>query len=111
MKINNGTQKYILKKALEKYLPKDLIYRTKWGFAAPSEEWLKNSHEYLIDTYLSEKYIKDQGIFNFNEVEKRIKAFKSGEYFCSKRIWTLIIFQLWFEQYMKPSEKNRDKRM
>jgi len=105
LKINNGTQKYILKKALERYLPVQLIYRTKWGFAAPSEEWLKSSHTYLIDNYLSEKYIETQGIFNFKEIKSLIENFRAGNYFHSKRIWSLVIFQLWFEQYMKP-EKN-----
>jgi asparagine synthase (glutamine-hydrolysing) len=105
LKVNNGTQKYILKKALEQYLPEELIYRTKWGFAAPSEEWLKKSHTYLIDHYLSEKYIENQGVFNFKEVKSLIDNFRAGNYFHGKRIWSLVIFQLWFEQYIQ-TEKN-----
>ncbi|WP_018341701.1 asparagine synthase (glutamine-hydrolyzing) [Cytophaga aurantiaca] len=104
LKIKNGTQKYILKKSLEKYLPKELIYRTKWGFAAPSEEWLKESHKYLIDYYLDKKFIDSQGIFNSTEIDKLVKKFRSGEYYHSKRIWSLVIFQLWFEQFM-PAKK------
>lgn len=105
LKIKNGTQKYILKKSLEKYLPKELIYRTKWGFAAPSEEWLKESHKYLIDRYLNKTFIDNQGIFNSAEINKLIEKFRSGEYYHSKRLWSLVIFQLWFEQFM-PGKKN-----
>ncbi|WP_299247989.1 asparagine synthase (glutamine-hydrolyzing) [uncultured Cytophaga sp.] len=100
LKIKNGTQKYILKKALERYIPKDIIYRTKWGFSAPTEGWLKGSHNYLIEHYLNKKYIDAQGIFNSNEIEKLTFEFKSGNLFHNKRIWTLLIFQLWFEQFM-----------
>ena len=102
LKIKNGTQKYILKKALEKYLPndKDIIYRTKWGFAAPSEEWLKESHKYLIDQYLAPKRITEQGIFSSREISKLVTSFREGNYFHGKRIWALIIFQLWYDQYM-----------
>jgi asparagine synthase (glutamine-hydrolysing) len=100
LKIKNGTQKYILKKALERYIPQDIIYRTKWGFAAPTEGWLKGSHRYLIDHYLNKKYIDSQGIFNATEIEKLTSEFKSGNHSHSKRIWTLLIFQLWFEQFM-----------
>jgi asparagine synthase (glutamine-hydrolysing) len=100
LKIKNGTQKYILKKALERYIPQDIIYRTKWGFAAPTEGWLKGSHRYLIDHYLNKKYIDSQGIFNATEIEKLTFQFKSGNHSHSKRIWTLLIFQLWFEQFM-----------
>jgi asparagine synthase (glutamine-hydrolysing) len=105
LKIKNGTQKYILKKALEGYIPEDIIYRTKWGFSAPTEGWLKGSHSYLIDHYLNKKFIDSQGIFNATKIEKLTSEFKSGNYFHSKRIWTLLIFQLWFEQFMtKESE-------
>jgi asparagine synthase (glutamine-hydrolysing) len=105
LKIKNGTQKYILKKALEQYLPKELIYRIKWGFAAPLEEWIKASHRYLIDHYLSKTYIDRQGIFNASEIDKLVNKFRGGEYYHSKRIWSLIIFQLWFEQFM-PAKNN-----
>lgn len=102
LKIKNGTQKYILKKALEKYLPndKDIIYRTKWGFAAPSEEWLKESHKYLIDQYLAPKRIIEQGIFSSKEINKLVASFREGNYYHGKRIWALIIFQLWHDHYM-----------
>ena len=100
LKINNGTQKYILKKALEKYLPKELILRTKWGFTAPTTEWLKDSHIYLMDQYLSSKRISKQGIFSSAEIEKLVKSFKEGNHFHGKRIWSLIVFQLWYDQYI-----------
>lgn len=100
LKIKNGTQKYILKKALERYIPKDIIYRSKWGFSAPTEGWLKGSHSYLMEHYLNKKYIDSQGIFNSKEIEKIVLQFKSGNHFHSKRIWALLIFQLWFEQFM-----------
>lgn len=100
LKIKNGTQKYILKKTLEKYLPKDLIYRTKWGFTAPVGEWLKDSHKYLIDEYLSPERIKKQGIFSAYEISKLVSAFREGKDFHGKRIWSLIVFQLWYDKYM-----------
>lgn len=100
LKINKGTQKYILKKALEEYIPKPLIYRTKWGFPAPTEEWLKGSHTYLIDHYLAPERIDIQGIFNFKEIQALVQAFRSGSYYHGKRIWALIVFQLWYDQYM-----------
>jgi asparagine synthase (glutamine-hydrolysing) len=100
LKIKQNEQKYLLKKALEKYIPKELIYRKKWGFPAPVEEWLKDSHKELIDYYLSEERIKSQDIFNSKEIKKIIDAFRSGNYYHNKRIWALIIFQLWYDKYM-----------
>jgi len=100
LKIKNNEQKYLLKKVLEKHIPKSLIYRKKWGFPAPVEEWLKQSHKNLIDHYLSDERLKKQEIFNNREVQNLVKNFRSGNYFHSKRIWALIVFQMWYEEFM-----------
>ena len=41
-KFRNGQTKYILKKALEPVLPKEILYRPKKGFGIPIGRWLKN---------------------------------------------------------------------
>jgi asparagine synthase (glutamine-hydrolysing) len=40
-KIRNGETKYLLKKALSKYLSPDLVYRPKMGFGVPIASWLR----------------------------------------------------------------------
>ncbi len=40
LKIRGGTQKYILKKAVEDLLPRDIVYRKKMGFPTPLGNWL-----------------------------------------------------------------------
>lgn len=40
-KIKNKESKYILKKLAAKYIPKEVIYRRKKGFAVPLEKWLE----------------------------------------------------------------------
>lgn len=42
MKYNNGTTKYLLKKAVEPWLPRDIIYRKKKGFGLPIGQWFKD---------------------------------------------------------------------
>ena len=42
LKIKNGTTKYILKKALEPILPKEILYRSKQGFSPPAGDWFAN---------------------------------------------------------------------
>ena len=100
-KINDGNQKYLLKKALEKKVSKDLVYRKKWGFPAPIENWLYNELSYLIDKYLNKEIISNQGFFNYNEVEKLVTKFRKGEGFHFKRIWALIVFGMWHKKYIE----------
>jgi asparagine synthase (glutamine-hydrolysing) len=40
-KLRGGTTKYLLKKALEPVLPRDILYRKKKGFGVPTGKWLK----------------------------------------------------------------------
>ena len=100
-KVNDGNQKYLLKKALEKKVSKELVYRKKWGFPAPIENWLYNELSYLIDKYLNKETISNQGYFNYNEVEKLVTKFRKGEGFHFKRIWALIVFGMWHKKYIE----------
>ena len=68
MKQNGRISKYILKKAMEPYLPHDVIYRPKTGFGVPLRHWLSNILEPLVEDTLSEKSISKRGILNFNAV-------------------------------------------
>lgn len=99
-KIRNGTAKYLMKKLLERYLPKEQVYRRKWGFPAPIGDWLTRDLSYMIDKWLDAKRISSQGILNAKMVEQYVTAFRSGKKYHDKRIWSLIYFQMWFEEYM-----------
>ena len=99
MKIKNGQQKYLMKKLLEKFLPDDLIYRKKWGFPAPVGIWLAGELGFLIDKYLGAAVLKKQGLFNPEAVQRFVIEFRNGKSFHYKRIWALIVFQLWYEKY------------
>jgi len=101
LKINGEVQKYALRKILSKYLPERLFERPKKGFSVPLNSWLKGELVDLINCYFSENYIKKQGIFNYTAVQNILKRFKTNEnIFEAKIIWTILVFQLWFDEYM-----------
>lgn len=103
-KINNGTPKYLMKKLLERYLPKDLVYRRKWGFPAPIGNWLTTELSYMIDKWLDPQRIKSQGLFNEKQVAGYVASFRSGKTFHDKRIWSLIFFQMWHHKYLEGND-------
>jgi asparagine synthase (glutamine-hydrolysing) len=107
LKYNSGEKKYLLKKLTHKYLPEKLMKRPKMGFGIPIYKWLRNEFKYLLDEYLSEKFIKDQNIFNYSEVSLLQKQFQqetSSEFF-PRMIWHLLVFQIWYTKYYKNSIK------
>lgn len=100
-KIKEKEQKYLMKKSLGKYLPDDLIYRKKWGFPAPIGTWLQTELSFMIDKYLNETELNKHGLFDYSFVQNLIIKFRNGETFHYKRVWALILFQMWFNRYME----------
>ena len=45
--------KWVLKKAMEPYLPREVFYRPKTGFGAPLRQWLRHELKELVDDTLS----------------------------------------------------------
>jgi asparagine synthase (glutamine-hydrolysing) len=102
MKLKGGVKKYLLKEITHRYLPKSLMDRPKMGFSIPLAAWLKNDLKYLIDDFLNEAYIKDQGVFRWEEISKMVRLFeKRGDINYANRIWNLLVFQLWYRKWMK----------
>ena len=103
-KVNNGTAKYLMKKLLERFLPKDLVYRRKWGFPAPLGDWLGRDLAYLIDKWLDPVRLRSQDLFNEKVVANYVKSFRSGKKYHDKRIWSLIFFQMWYSKYIEGND-------
>jgi asparagine synthase (glutamine-hydrolysing) len=102
LKLKGGVKKYLLKEITHRYLPKSLMDRPKMGFSVPLVTWLKNDLHYLIDDFLCEAYIKDQGIFHWEQISKMVKLFENrGDINYANRIWNLLVFQLWYQKWMK----------
>jgi asparagine synthase (glutamine-hydrolysing) len=101
MKIRNGNKKWILKEIVHKHLPKAMMDRPKAGFAIPIELWFQSELKEYFELYLSESYIAKQGVFNYSEVSKWLVQFKLGKKEYMTQIWNVLMFQMWYEKWMK----------
>jgi asparagine synthase (glutamine-hydrolysing) len=100
LKIKNRTTKYLLKKVAERYLPKDLIYRSKSGFGSPVREWIHNDFINVINTRLSNENIIRQDIFNVDRIKKLIDMNNSGKGDYGYNILSLLIIDSWIKQFV-----------
>lgn len=98
LKYRHGIFKYILKKVLYQYVPKQLFDRPKQGFAIPLGHWLKTSLRYLIDDYLSEATVNKHGVLNYDKIKELKSEFFGGSEYLYNRIWQLIVLQMWLEK-------------
>ena len=92
--------KWILKKAMEPYLPKQVIYRPKTGFGAPLRRWIKNDLREMVDDLLSEKSIKNRGLFDSKNVRKLISDNDLGSRDLSYTIFSLLCIEIWCRKFI-----------
>jgi asparagine synthase (glutamine-hydrolysing) len=99
-KYKNGKTKYILRKILYKYIPKELIDRPKQGFGVPIYQWFRNELKDLYREYLSEEKIKKLGIFNSQVITYLLDQYLKGRGINHNKLWLLFVFQLWKEKWL-----------
>ena len=97
----NGNKKYILKEIVHQYIPKEMMDRPKMGFAIPIENWLTTDLKDQVLYYLSDENIMKQDIFDPNFIKKIKNDFFNGKKEFGVKIWYLLMFQMWYEKWMK----------
>ena len=100
-KYHNGIKKHIIREIVHNYIPKEKMDRPKMGFAIPLAAWMNNELKDMVNSYINEKSIKEQGLFNWEAVSRLKTAFFSGKSEYDFKLWYLLMFQMWYERWMK----------
>jgi len=98
-KYKRGVGKYILKKLMEDKLPREIVYRKKKGFGIPIGRWLQHELKPLSDELLSHKALQAHGFFDPTVIARLKKEHEDGVRDNRKKLWTLMVFQLWYRQW------------
>ncbi len=106
LKLNDFTEKYILRKIGEKYLPKQIMEREKFHFIAPGSPFLLQQKVDYIQDILSYDLIKKQGYFDPDMIESlknkySQKGFTVNAPFESDLLITVITFGIFLDQFFK----------
>jgi asparagine synthase (glutamine-hydrolysing) len=100
LKIRNGERKYILKKAVEDLLPRDIIYRKKMGFPTPLRQWLTQPSAAPIFDLLRSRDGVLAEYFDPAEIQRLIDVQRRGVEDATDRIWRLLNLQIWGEIFL-----------
>ncbi|MDE3059220.1 MAG: asparagine synthase (glutamine-hydrolyzing) [Bacteroidota bacterium] len=103
-KIKGGITKYILKKAVEGIIPRNIIYRKKQGFAAPMSEWLRNEWSSFAEEKLLNSQLLREGYFNKTYLHSLFERHKATKVDAGQYLWNLLNLTLWHEYWI---EENR----
>jgi len=97
MKIRNGQSKWILRKVLYKYVPKELIERPKMGFGVPLDLWLRGPLRDWAEALLDETRLRSEDFFHPAPIRKKWQEHLSGEHNWAYYLWIVLMFQAWLE--------------
>lgn len=92
--------KWVLKKAMEPYLPHDVIYRPKSGFGAPLRRWMRHELRPLLGDLLSADNLKQRGLFEPGAVQRLIAQNDSGQVDGAYTLLSLLSIEIWCRAYI-----------
>lgn len=100
-KYSGGDTKYLLRKIVHKHIPKEIMHRPKMGFAIPLKEWFRQDLKHLFDENLSESAINKHGLINYSRLKEELNSYYKGNNFQFPLLWSILMFQLWYDKWMK----------
>ena len=98
-KLKNASTKHILKKALAKRVPREILERKKTGFPVPYAGWLTNELREPVAEILLDGSTAARGYFRSDTLERMIFAPASSGY--SKELFSLVTLELWHRQFVE----------
>ena len=87
--------KWILKRAMEPELPRDVIYRPKTGFGVPLRRWLRHELRDTVDELLSERSLAARGLFDPAAVARLRRMDAAGRIDAAYPLLALCAIELW----------------
>jgi asparagine synthase (glutamine-hydrolysing) len=100
-KIRNGTNKWLLKQVVHKYLPKALMERPKKPFIAPLMVWFRDDLQEQLNYYLSESSLSKTGVFDHAPIIRLRNEYLAGKKVNYQKLWQVLMFQLWYNQWIE----------
>ena len=103
--------KWVLKKAMEPYLPRDVIYRPKTGFGAPLRRWMRNELRELLGDLLSEESLRRRGLFKPDTVQCLIADNDAGRRDAAYILFSLLCIEIWCRRFIDSRALRAESRI
>lgn len=99
MKIKRGRVKHILKEAVRGLIPDEVVDRPKEGFVLPINDWLLGPMREFLSQTLTPLRLARHGLLRPEPIQHLVADHYAGRANHGARLWTLMMFQLWWERY------------
>ncbi len=98
MKMRNGRGKWILRRLLDRHVPRELVERPKMGFGIPLDAWLRGPLREWAENLLSVERLRREGFLDPAPIRATWERHVRGKGAFGYRLWSVLMFQAWLEQ-------------
>lgn len=99
LRVRRLTTKWVLKKAAEKWIPRDVIYRRKRGLSVPVASWINRGLRGEVDRLLAPPRLREQGLVDEALVTRLLAEHRSNKANHAKPLWAVVMLGYWLENW------------
>lgn len=93
MRVRRGTGKWLMKRAMRRYLPDDILYRRKMGFVTPIGGWFRGELAAEARAIAQGSTLAETGWFDMDAIAKMVRAHQAGLADHGRTLWQLLILE------------------
>jgi asparagine synthase (glutamine-hydrolysing) len=93
LRIKAGQGKWLMKKALEPYLPKDILYRPKMGFVTPVSAWFRKGLADEAQALARSPVLAGTGWFTMESIDRLATDHRAGRAEHGRTLWQLMMLE------------------
>ena len=99
LKLHGNVTKYIFKKTVESFVPREIVYREKHGFGVPIEAWFMRELRDLLHEELIVNQDEASAFFDRRFVATMLRQHAAGQRDWSVQLWPLLVFRMWWRRW------------
>ncbi|MFN3945533.1 MAG: XrtA/PEP-CTERM system amidotransferase [Allosphingosinicella sp.] len=92
-RLHGGTGKYLMKRALEPYLPRDILYRRKMGFVTPVSDWFRGPLAAEAAAPGHGSALAETGWFDAAAIARLAEDHRRGRAEHGRTLWQLLMLE------------------
>jgi asparagine synthase (glutamine-hydrolysing) len=111
LKVRGRTLRYIQRKLAARYLPPEILARSKQGFSSALPYILKDEYTKLYARYLRDSELVRAGVLARAPIDALLQEHLAGRADHGNRLWLLINSEIWYRMMImgQPKEEFRER--
>lgn len=93
MRLHGGTGKWLMKRSLERYLPREILYRPKMGFVTPIGAWFRGALAGAAEDLARSRLLADSGWLDMASVARLVDEHRSARADHGRTLWQLLMLE------------------